>query len=75
MQDRTLGLASGTKKGNPMRQIRGERRIKVAIPLVGPVCFVLNAVVCLIEECILETAVSIPNTEPLDLGDFSRVVL
>ena len=75
MQDRTLGLGSGTKKGNPMRQIRFERRIKVAIPPVGPICSVLNAVVCLIKECILETAVSIPNKEPLDLGDFSRGVL
>lgn len=61
MQDQTLGLATGTKKGNPMRQIRCERRIKVAIPPAGPICSVLNAVVCLVKECILETAVSIPN--------------
>ena len=74
MQDRTLGLASGTKKGNPMRQIRCERRIKAAIPPAGPICSVLNAVVCLIKECILETAVSIPNKELLDLGDLSRGV-
>jgi hypothetical protein len=74
MPERTLGLASGTKRRNPMRQIRYERRIKVAIPPVGPICSVRNAGVCLIKECILGTAVSIPNKEPLDLGDFSRGV-
>ena len=74
MPERTLGLASGTKRRNPMRQIRYERRIKVAIPPVGPICSVLNAVACLIKECILDTAISIPNKEPLELGDFSRGV-
>jgi hypothetical protein len=57
-----------------MRQIRCERRIKVAIPPAGPICSVLNAVVRLIKERILETAVSIPNKEPLDLDAFSRGV-
>jgi len=46
----------------------------VAIPPAGPIYCVPNAVVCLIKECILETAVSIPNKEPLDPGDFSRGV-
>ena len=74
MVDRTLGLASGTKRRNQTRKIRYEQRINVAIPPAGPICSVLNAVVCLIKECILETAVSIPNKELLDLGDFSRGV-
>ncbi len=46
----------------------------MAIPPAGPICSVRNAVVCLIKECILETAVSIPIKELLDLGDFSRGV-
>lgn len=72
--DRTLGLASGTKKGNPKRQIRRERRIKAATRPAGPTCSVPNADVYLIKEGILETAVSILNKGPLDLGDSGRGV-
>ena len=75
MVDRTLGLASGTKKENQKRQIPRERRIKVVTPPAGPICSVRNADAYLIKECILETAVSIPNKGPVDLGAFSRGVL
>ena len=68
MVNRTLGLASGTKKRNQKRQISRERRIKVVTPPAGPTCSVRSADAHLIKDRILETVVLISNRRPPDRG-------